>query len=204
MMNGLIESMKSDPAPGQSLSSRALIRGVEISNAVSDIEKNDPSGVAFSVQVLQGYYEFLLRKVRLLDPEASHLNFSRTREPLSIITIEKNAEKYVLETPKWLMSFTEKTHEMYLPKPSARIFLKMAELISTYALEDFSNSLMKHKYDCVEIRLKNLKEKIVKYNLGSRTFSNDKVAVNVVATALDSIIKQMNSGCESEFNSRKE
>lgn len=166
-----------------SLTHRAIERGLELSTAIDDTLGFDSRAVEASVAFLSNYYTFILDTAAPLDtsyyiPYRYGHGFP---EEGGEAEFERRFEDYAREQIRWFVTeFSSRGLDgSYIPRYSAKIYLKALEFLARYTAEDLGESLWKARYFCVIDQLMRLNTRLASFNGGNlAAYRNERWAVN--------------------------
>lgn len=210
LRQGLIQALEKEPQ-GHSLTQRALVRGIELSDALEMALHGDlRSSEARSLFYTQ-YYDFVLDTVSHLD-----LDFFipyRARYPrhctapcseldetgFDIHEYERRYVEYAEAQLRFVLSgFASRGSRQITPVYTAKVYLKLLELAAQNASYDLGDSLWSLRFSCARGRLDSLSLRLAHYNSGNHSvYSNDPYAVNATYRDAQASIRELQAGCDS-------
>lgn len=182
---------------GQSLTLKALERTLAISEALSmaliDSEDRDRMLVNFYMEA----YDFLIKVAEEIDIPV-YIPYVRANRPFDIHRHERRFAEYGVIQLSWLLQkFTYEDRDQYYTNFDAKIYLTLAEFITSGVSQDLSESIFANAYACQVQDLHYLGQMLGKHNAGDRMVyqGRNKYAVNSSVSSIKRVIEKLRIGC---------
>lgn len=214
LLKGLHEALD-HPASGgavadKSLSYKAIVRGIEMAEALLDQSQSDPNGVEAARVFLFVYYDFLDFVADSIDmslyiPYQYHYSGCHGCAGFDEAAFERRYVQYADAQIDWfLATFVTETAmdgatpgtTQVVPRYSTRAALKLLEYLTKDVAEDLANSLWAAKFACAIRQLELLNHNLAAHNGGNRAFyANDRYALNIVTDQIKALKGRLSNGC---------
>ena len=200
LTNGLKEAEKGIAGHNTSgMTAKAIIRGNILAKKAANIMGTDSRSQRGLIHLLFGYYDFVSRVSSKLDIPRYTLSLRHIGGNQSV-EMERLYVRFAKRQVEFVVKHTVETsyqhgHETVYPLGDAKIYLKLLELMASFAVTDLQEGIYSYRYACIIESLQALSERLTAYNQGKDGgYGNDFHAVNSSYFELMEILGQSRGG----------
>ncbi|OFZ56341.1 MAG: hypothetical protein A2428_07695 [Bdellovibrionales bacterium RIFOXYC1_FULL_54_43] len=181
-----------------SLTRRALRRGIEVSDSIERNRIEDIHGLEASVEFLSQYYDFMIKIVGPLDTNYFlPYQYGPRRVGLEA-EYERSYHQFAERQLTWFVETFSMTTPHYgvVAKYSAKSYLKILEYLARGTAEELDSSLWRARYACAIEQLEELHLRVKNFNDGyHEEYSSERRAVNSATGEFLQILNALRGDC---------